>query len=101
MAEQDRDVYDKGSPSNVAASVPANTKVRMSSSPGTPGITGAIKDAVEGLKSYMGAGRRSISGSIGEQSQGDAISGVEANHSTTVSTNAGRNNQSTDAQNRY
>ena len=74
--------------------------LRGQSSPGTPGITGAIKDAVDSLKSYMGVGKRSVAG-LSEQQEADAISGVESNHSSTVSTNAGRNNQSTDAQNRY
>jgi hypothetical protein len=71
------------------------------SSPGSPGISGAVSDAVAALKSYVGMGKRSVSGNKAEQEEGEALEGAEGNHSSTISSNAGRNNQSTDAQNRY
>ena len=64
----------------------------------SPGIGGAFSDAIDAVKSYMGAGRRETSGNKNEQEQLDEL---DNSHSSNQSSNAGRAAQSTDHQNQY
>ena len=63
----------------------------------SPGISGAISDAVDAVKSYVGVGRRETSGNKDEQSQLDTQDQSESEQAS----NPGRQAQSTDHMNSY
>jgi hypothetical protein len=63
----------------------------------SPGISGAVSDAVDAVKSYVGVGRRDVSGNKDEQSQLDESDKSESEQAS----NAGRQAQSTDHMNQY
>jgi hypothetical protein len=63
---------------------------------GTPGIAGAISDAVDAVKSYVGAGRRPVTGSFTERQAAE-----DENNSSYTPSNAGMQSQSSDSNNKY
>jgi hypothetical protein len=65
----------------------------------SPGIGGAISDAVEAVKSYAGFGKRNITGSPDEDRQLSDTEEAESHSSTQAS--ASRAAQSTDKDNQY
>jgi hypothetical protein len=64
----------------------------------SPGVGGAIDDAVYAVKSFVGAGRRNIT-SGDEQDQLDELDKPEGSHSSDQASNAGKQAQSTDHMN--
>lgn len=65
----------------------------------SPGVSGAISDAIDAVKSYAGYGKRNITGNVEEDKQ--LSEEDDGSHSSTVPSNAGRTAQSSDASNQY
>jgi hypothetical protein len=63
----------------------------------SPGMAGAVSDAVSAVKDYMRAGREENTG-FGNK---DEDSQLRESNSSNVASNAGRQAQSTDASNQY
>lgn len=82
---------------------------RGSSSPGSPGVGGAIKDAVDAIRTTFGPtndGTPPVGKGGAEREQAisnevDSIAGDASNHSSTVASNAGPQAQSSDHYNKY
>ena len=65
----------------------------------SPGVGGAISDAIDAVKSYVGAGRRETSGNKYEQAQLDELDKPEGSPSSDQASNAGKQAQSSDHMN--